>query len=510
MLAVEAPPTLLFQEDRHPAAGGLSLLALAIAAAALAWFTRGVWERPSREGPVARVVGDAVALVRRVPAAYAWLAGTVLVYAASLAILELFVWMEYGDLTTRFERGHVALAGFWAALAVLLVETGMRRRGLRLEHGGLALLAFAVAEVLAFDSVQIDEDRFPISFLLVAGGALLAGFEYQRLGRWAGFRLEAAVPQLLSVALAVGGIVELAGGRWHGVDKEGGSLLLLAAVHGMFAVLAFRRERDFSSLLWITALVIAGAAATELVTGVYLALAWTVAAGALAGLARTLGELRFQAASYAFLIVALGYALVEESPPRDLLVSARHPADGVPSLALVVAAALVAAFFADHAQAKAKPLAADEQLTLERLSGVLAGQQALYRAWTLAGAAVLALFGLSLTILEIAEAVSLASVETDFQRGHTAVSAFWGLVGLALLTLGLRRRARGLRLAGFALFGLSLAKLFLYDLAYLSSLARAASFLAVGALLLAGGFFYQRLSDQLEERDRSTGGRAAA
>jgi uncharacterized membrane protein len=40
-------------------------------------------------------------------------------------------------------------------------------------------------------------------------------------------------------------------------------------------------------------------------------------------------------------------------------------------------------------------------------------------------------------------------------------------------------------------------------LAFLSSLARALSFLAVGVVLLLAGFFYQRISDQLDERDRS-------
>jgi hypothetical protein len=37
---------------------------------------------------------------------------------------------------------------------------------------------------------------------------------------------------------------------------------------------------------------------------------------------------------------------------------------------------------------------------------------------------------------------------------------------------------------------------------FLSSLARALSFLAVGVVLLLAGFFYQRISDQLDERDR--------
>ena len=68
----------------------------------------------------------------------------------------------------------------------------------------------------------------------------------------------------------------------------------------------------------------------------------------------------------------------------------------------------------------------------------------------------------------------------------------WGLLGLALLYLGLTRRPV-LRIAGFALFAVSLGKLFLFDLPSLSSVTRALSFLAVGALLLLGGFFYQRL-----------------
>ena len=50
-----------------------------------------------------------------------------------------------------------------------------------------------------------------------------------------------------------------------------------------------------------------------------------------------------------------------------------------------------------------------------------------------------------------------------------------------------------LRIGGLALLGLSLAKLILYDLTSLSSIARAFSFIAVGALFLVGGFFYQRM-----------------
>jgi uncharacterized membrane protein len=72
------------------------------------------------------------------------------------------------------------------------------------------------------------------------------------------------------------------------------------------------------------------------------------------------------------------------------------------------------------------------------------------------------------------------------------------------LYIGLTRGRRALRLAGFVLLGVSLVKLFLYDLSQLSSITRALSFLAVGAVLLLAGFFLQKLSAQLGDRDGPT------
>jgi len=66
--------------------------------------------------------------------------------------------------------------------------------------------------------------------------------------------------------------------------------------------------------------------------------------------------------------------------------------------------------------------------------------------------------------------------------------------------VGLLRGSALVRYAGLAVFGLSLAKIVLYDLASLSSVARAFSFILVGGLLLAGGFFVQRLSDRIGPR----------
>ena len=121
----------------------------------------------------------------------------------------------------------------------------------------------------------------------------------------------------------------------------------------------------------------------------------------------------------------------------------------------------------------------------------------------------LALYALSLGVIGIVVEVSGASVEADFERGHTVVSALWALVGLAGLVYGLARGSKVVRFAGLGLFGVSLAKIFLYDLSELSSVARAASFIAVGAAILAGGAALQKLSARLDEARSEQNGPAS-
>jgi uncharacterized membrane protein len=123
-------------------------------------------------------------------------------------------------------------------------------------------------------------------------------------------------------------------------------------------------------------------------------------------------------------------------------------------------------------------------------------------------AGTLAVYGISLSVVQLAESAAGVSLEAGFQSGETAVSAFWGLLGLGLLYAGLTRW-RSLRLAGLALFAVSLGKIFLYDLPALSSIERALSFLAVGAVLLLGGFFYQRLNPGKGTDAGRNGGRPA-
>jgi uncharacterized membrane protein len=63
----------------------------------------------------------------------------------------------------------------------------------------------------------------------------------------------------------------------------------------------------------------------------------------------------------------------------------------------------------------------------------------------------------------------------------------------APLIAGLRRGSRTMRLGAFGLLGLAAGKVFVYDLAALTSVYRVGSFLALGLLLLAAAFAYQRM-----------------
>jgi uncharacterized membrane protein len=189
-------------------------------------------------------------------------------------------------------------------------------------------------------------------------------------------------------------------------------------------------------------------------------------------------------------VLAVAETLVELAPPVELFGVNAHPADGV--LALVAALGALVAVAA---------LAVVPRPDRDALDTRLRAAVAAWRPWALAGVAVLALYASSLAVLGLSIELGGAELAAEFQRGHTAVSALWGIVGLAALVLGLRRRLRPLRRAGVALLALALAKLFVYDLSTLSSVARAFSFLAVGLVLLLAGFFYQRITAELGDRN---------
>ncbi|MFL5961824.1 MAG: DUF2339 domain-containing protein [Gaiellaceae bacterium] len=441
-IAIDAPPSKLFVENSEAWRAVSSAASLAIAAA-LVGYWRFEWEE--------RAEGFLRSLFAGLRESQPWvrsggfaLAGVTAVYAGSLAVV---------DLPSTWDWGQVLVAALWSSIAVLLAFT-------RLRAWGLALLGASIVLVLAYDLPFIEETQRSWSFAIVAAAAFSFALVWE-LSFDETLELPAVAAVAASVGLAAASAAELLDN-----DPRAWVFLALAAGYGLTGVAMLRRRRDFASVLGIAALALAFPASVWLLDGTWLVLAWASTGAALAVLARYEERLEYGALTY--LSFALIHTLAMEAQPNDVFIAHNHPGSGAPAVLLVLAGIVV-----------------------------FTRVQEWLRAPLLWVCGALGLFAATLAILETAERAG-GSIDTAFQRGHTAVSAVWAVVGLALLILGLKR-SRALQVGGFALFGISLAKLFLYDLAYLSSVTRAFSFVAVGMLIMVGGFFYQ----QMESRARA-------
>jgi len=435
-LSSDVPPTKLFVENDAPWRSAPSAAALALGSAAVALCIFDWDDRP--EGLFTRLFADLRASQPSLRVGGFALAGVAAVFATSLVVVSL---------PAEWDWGHVLVAALWSAVAVALVGT-------RLRNWSLAELAGSVGLVVVYDLPQLAETPRSWSFAAVAAAAFVVGLVYEL--RSAGRAAPAFAALATSTVLAAASVFELLDG-----ETRAWAFVALAAAYALTGVAVLPRRRDFATALGIAAFALALPPSLWLLEGTWLVLAWTTAAAVLTVLARF--EPRLEVGALAYIGLALGHALVFEAPPADALVARGHPGSGVPALLLVVAALVV--FVRRRTIARA-------------------------RLFWLCGA--VALYAATLGILEGSEDLG-GTVSAAFQRGHTAVSAVWAIVGLVLLVLGLKR-SRALQIGGFALFGISLAKLFVYDLAFLSSITRAFSFVAVGMLILVGGFFYQRMA----------------
>ncbi|MFO7573236.1 MAG: DUF2339 domain-containing protein [Gaiellaceae bacterium] len=396
------------------------------------------------------------------------------------------------------ERGYAdvlfgivaGIAGLAASIAVAVVAETLRGSGagllvIALVYGALAagifgregfrnastiLWSIGLVFLVGAEAALVTDDVWRTAVIALTG--LAAGALSQPLRE---MRLWLAGGALVVATTAVGLLAQVQ--PW---SAEGEIEQRLALVAGSCAVAAFglaalvwgeARWRDPATVLWSIGILSLLSTERALIDDWRrTAFAAALTSAVLALLARPLREVRLWSAGVFVAAATTAGTIIVLTPFSHFFTASASPAGGLWVLAACVLALAVAAATTPDAESR---------LALASIAGVLA------------------LYALSLGILEVAVRVSGGSFETGFERGHTAVSGLWALLGLTLLVVGLVRGSAAVRYAGLALFGLSLAKIFVYDLAELSSVARAFSFILVGGLLLAGGFFLQRLSDRL-------------
>ena len=100
-----------------------------------------------------------------------------------------------------------------------------------------------------------------------------------------------------------------------------------------------------------------------------------------------------------------------------------------------------------------------------------------------------------------AELVSWMHLINSAQSYKLGLSIFWGLYSLLLIILGIRYRKSYLRIGAFSLFGITLFKLFFYDISHLNTISKTIVFVSLGILLLVISFLYNKYRNIMFEQE---------
>jgi uncharacterized membrane protein len=422
-----------------------------------------------------------------------------------LLALNAVVLAAAGAFALDHYAGGTAANGWLAGLALAHLAVGLVN-GKRVSRE-LQLASLGIGIVLADVAFAAIADGLPLAIGWTATGAGFAALlarttrvDGKRLARWiTGRTPDAAAANYTFASLGLGGHIAVALGHALIVDApptavgetpDAAAIVALAAV-AAGALVSARLARPYRLLLdglGLAVIAYLGAVALE---GVALTLFWAGQAAALAAIARrtpdqraTAGGITFPngaraaiarstdarlaaAGALTFLAGALVHALATSAPPAALVEGLEHPLAAALALAGVTGAAL--------------------------LTARVAHPTALYAA-AAATALYLASTALVTPFQPGGDATGLPLAELDIrQQGQALLSGLWALVGVGALLAGLTQDRRALRIGALSLLGITIVKVFLFDLASLTSIYRVMSFVALGVLLLAAAFAWQRI-----------------
>lgn len=101
---------------------------------------------------------------------------------------------------------------------------------------------------------------------------------------------------------------------------------------------------------------------------------------------------------------------------------------------------------------------------------------------------------LSISVIWIAssELLNLMDIAGSAQSYKLGLSLLWGSYSLLLIAFGIWKKKSHLRIAAIALFGITLIKLFFYDISHLDTISKTIVFVCLGVLLLIISFMYNK------------------
>ena len=79
------------------------------------------------------------------------------------------------------------------------------------------------------------------------------------------------------------------------------------------------------------------------------------------------------------------------------------------------------------------------------------------------------------------------------QISKTVYPILWGIIAFALLITGIRRKVKTIRIIALTLLGITIVKLFTYDIINVSETGKIIAFILLGVLILIISFVYQKI-----------------
>ena len=364
----------------------------------------------------------------------------------------------------------------WAAQGAVLVWVGFVLRSWPTRAFGLGVLAIAAFRLLIFDTpIEVDgfrlflNDRFPTFVFAIAAFSVatyLYWRERNRLEKW-----EANVFHVYS-----DGATKPLGG----VDI--GIVHILAGAANLFALWIFSAE----IIAYFDGRELAAGsfqAAQNAENGKLLALTamWAVYAFGLLAIALAKRSRLLRWAGLALLAIPVIKLLLVDTFVVDLNPSTFTLVLNFHFLTFLIVLAVV--LFAAY-------------LYWRQREELLEGERNVYYA-LLAVANLVAVWVLSAEALRFFDSREVR-LSTDLTSAkQLSLTLLWSVYAIGVIGVGIVRQSSTVRLAGLALLGIPVLKLFVFDIFLLERGYRVAAFISLGALLMATGLVYQRYNQAI-------------
>ena len=360
----------------------------------------------------------------------------------------------------------VSLAGVAAGCLVSarLAEAGHGRLRVALDVVGLAVVAYLTA--LTLDGALLTL-AWSVEAVALAKLGARTGDEVAAWGARA--HLVLAATHAVAVVAPLSAVVD-------GLGDPLSAIVALGCVTVAAAACAWLTDRDRPEIrgpLEVSAMAAPAYLAAVTLDGAALVVALSLGAVAVAEIGRRLRIELAAPGALAYLGCALLHALVFEAPPSALVAGVEQPAAAAIALGAVVLAGI----------ACGRRIAGDGLARRDELAGA---------------AAVAGLYLASVLVVTPFQPGNPAAEASLFdldvrQQGQVLLSVLWSLAGVGALVVGLRRDLSLVRMGALVLLLVTVGKVFMFDLATLTSIYRVASFIGLGLFLLTAAFVWQRM-----------------